>query len=60
MSNNIAWAMAAVVLVAIVGFLFMQYQQQQLLAQRARDPATLIGSGLGQLVSGVVGAAEGR
>lgn len=60
MSNNVAWAMAAVVVIVIVAFLAVQYQQQQLAAQRARDPATLIGSGLGQLVSGIVGAAQGH
>lgn len=58
--NTVAWAMAAVVVIAIVGFLFVQYQQQQAAAQRSRDPATLIGSGIGQLVSGIAGAAMGH
>lgn len=60
MDKTIAYAMAAVVIIAIIGVLLVQYQQQQLAAQRARDPATLIGSGLGQLVSGIVGAAQGH
>lgn len=58
--NTVAWAMAAVVVIVIIAFLAIQYQQQQAAAQRARDPATLIGSGIGQLVSGIAGAAMGN
>ena len=57
MNNQVAWAMAAVVVIALVAFFAWQYQQQQLAAQRTRDPATLIGSGIGQLVGGIVAAA---
>lgn len=60
MNSSVAWAMAAVVVIALVGFMAYTYQQQQLLAMRARDPATLLGSGLGQLVTGIAGFAEGR
>lgn len=56
-NNQVAWAMAAVVVIALVGFMLYQYQQAQLAAQRTRDPATLIGSGIGQLVGGIVAAA---
>lgn len=59
-NNSVAWAMAAVVVIAIVGFMWYNYQQQQIALQRSRDPANLIGSGIGSLVSGIVGAAEGR
>lgn len=60
MGNQVAWAMAAVVVIALVGFMAYTYQQQQLAAQRTRDPALLLGGGIGQVVSGIVGLAEGH
>lgn len=60
MGNQVAWAMAAVVVIALLGFFLYTYQQQQLAAQRQTNPGMLLGSGIGQVVSGVVGLAEGR
>lgn len=59
MGNQTAWAMAAVVVTAVVAVLAYQYMQQQAAAARARDPATLIGQGVGSLVSGIVAAVGG-
>lgn len=58
MSTGTAIAMAAVVVIAIGGFIAYQYVQQQAAAQARRDPATLIGQGIGSLVSGIIGAAS--
>lgn len=57
MNTGTAIAMAAVVAIAIAGFIAYQYVQQRAAAERARDPATQIGQGIGSLVSGIVGAA---
>jgi hypothetical protein len=55
--NQVAWAMAAVVVIALIGFMAYQYMQQQAAAQRARDPGLLLGQGIGNVVSGIVGLA---
>lgn len=59
MQNQVAWAMAVVVIVAVLAILGYQYMQQQLAAQRARDPGTLLGQGIGNVVTGIVGLATG-
>jgi hypothetical protein len=57
MNTGVAVAMAAVVVLAIGGFILYQYMQQQAAARRASDPATQIGQGAGLLISGIIGAA---
>lgn len=56
MSTGVAVAMVAVVVVAVGALALWQYQQAQAARRRETDPATLIGSGIGQLVSGIAGA----
>lgn len=50
-------AMVIVVAIAIAGFIAYQHFEAQRRAAAARDPASLIGSGIGNLVSGIIGAA---
>lgn len=55
--NGAAFAMALVVIAAIGGLFFLQWQSQQAARARATDPASQIGGGIGSLVSGLVGLA---
>lgn len=57
--NGTAVAMAFVVIAAIAGLFFLQWQSQQAARARATDPAAMIGGGVGQLIGGIVALATG-
>lgn len=56
MNTGVAVTMAAVVIVAIGGIIAFQWFQAQQQAAQRRDPASLIGRGAGDLISGILAA----
>lgn len=53
MSTGVAVTMAAVVIIAIGGFIAFQIVQSSRQQARETDPARLIGAGIGNLVEGI-------
>jgi type II secretory pathway component PulJ len=57
--NQVAWAMAAVVIIAVIAVLAYQYLQQQQALRQSNDPGRNIGQGIGLLAQGIFGAVAG-
>lgn len=57
MNWQIAAVIVAVILISFGAFVAMQQLEARRRAEQSRDPAALIGSGIGNLVAGIVEAA---
>lgn len=60
MDKTAVIGMVIVVVIAIVGFMLYNYQVQQAARARAMDPGQQIAGGIGNLVGGIIGIAEGH